>query len=250
MDKSKFLKDHQAEQTTSLSKLVTLYIVALWIPIIISLIADLIGIFCVVDMAIDEKIKLGIIIGICVFFFVELFFIIAFQSFIRIQTYHLERINYNTALLIETVEKLNLNNKENNSDSNIENDILEEQFNNAKKGIELMISLKQINDKQFNLYIESLEKLETYNYSNLLIPIYKQKYEFMKSNFNPTEEDEKQIVDKLSSLVAEKKISQDKYKEYSDLFINISKIISIDDKKNQYKKLLVLLNSYDKKGKE
>ena len=244
MTKSKFLQENRAENTKSLSKLVTWYVIALWIPLAISAIGGVIGMIYVVNIDLANSAKVGIIIGICIVFVIELVFILAFQSFIRLHTYHLERINYNTELLIEALEKLEIKtNEENKTESN--NDVLETEFNNASKNIELMLSLKQINDKQFDLYIKSLEELGTYKNSNILVPIYKQKYEELKKANDPQTKDyEKEIYNKLVNLLDEGKISNAKYKEYYDLVNTISKNKSINDRIAQYKKLLSLLSTY------
>ena len=247
MAKSKFLKDSQAEFDSSVSSLTIFYKIGLWIPIIISLITGVVGIILIANTDFDKFVKIFSIVGIVVGVIADVFLILVIQAIYRLNIYHLERINYNTTVMCESLIELVKKNKinENKENQSVEStNILEEEYLLATNGINQMINMKLINDKQFELYIKSLISLGEYKDSNKLIDLYKKKYNEIKNNTVQKEDQDSIIMKKLNNLLKDKRISSEKYNEYSSILANISKCKNETDKQSQYKKLMMILDLY------
>ena len=196
MTKSKFLQENRAENTKSLSKLVTWYVIALWIPLAISAIGGVIGMIYVVNIDLANSAKVGIIIGICIVFVIELVFILAFQSFIRLHTYHLERIKDPTYGL----------NKDTITSDDFElltvysNKVQDDRF---KKLADLMIQ-KKAERKEHGCWPDGWFSDEEIR-------------EFILENYNSAETDEEKMLDaELKSILQEASKSMEYFRMPSD----------------------------------
>ena len=251
MNKSDFLNENKAEYSDSLPSLNIFYKIGLWIPIILSLIAGLIGIILIANSNFDQNTKIWDIIAIVFGVIAEIFLILVIQAIYRLNIYHLERINYNTRLICENLSEIvkSMNNKnedkiENGDTVNSNNNVLEEDYVLATTGINQMLNLKLINDKQFDLYIKILDSLGEFKDSNKLIDLYKNKYLDLKNSSIKPKDTETQIIEKLNKLLSDKRITPEKYNEYSSILSNISKNQNEKEKQSQYKKLMMVLDLY------